>query len=431
MITKLVAVLACLAVLAAGCSDDSPEPDACAPERPPLAVGANVSTSDHPTDCDEQAGRSEDPAVMKDIDAARQRVVEERVRTSEECLPGTGSDGYVGGYLLAGQIVSTVDPGAVLDSRAAEEFGIRLARTLPEDGFGNADLALLHVYEIDDADPLRAVRALQAEGIEAAPDYAVFTAPGYMFGPANDPVPAILDGLPAVSTSGEVTVAVVDTGFDAGGPGQPLGPLAGHGLFAQGVVAAAAPGAGIVPVEVGAASDLVYGESSVFAAMMTDLAGTPPDLVNMSLGAYSCPDLPPVGLTAAIDNLLALNPDLLVVAAAGNDGWDNPFWPAALGSDPAYAGRVVGVASAAEGVLSPWSNFGPSAQACANGEDVVSTYPTGTFSYVDGSTGSFEGAAIWSGTSFAAPAVSGAVAAGFTGSAQATWLALQGEFSCP
>ena len=80
------------------------------------------------------------------------------------------------------------------------------------------------------------------------------------------------------------------------------------------------------------------------------------------------------------------------VAAAGNDGEEMMVFPAALGN-------TIGVASTAiNDVISSFSNYGSDlVTVAAPGEDIVTTYPGG-------------GWALASGTSFAAPWISGAVA---------------------
>ena len=87
----------------------------------------------------------------------------------------------------------------------------------------------------------------------------------------------------------------------------------------------------------------------------------------------------------------------MIVASAGNDGADRPVWPAAL---PGVVG--VGALNRSD---SPWkkSNHGPGVRAWSRGVGLDSTFVT--------LAPRFAGWATWSGTSFAAAHVSGAVAA--------------------
>src|SRR6185437_13819804 len=150
------------------------------------------------------------------------------------------------------------------------------------------------------------------------------------------------------------------------------------------------------------------------------------DMVSLSLG-YFCESPPDVAYTstlkAAIDDLLDLG--VIVVAAAGNYAVRRRYYPAAFAAAPRPAGTVpvIGV-----GALNPnesralFSDDGPWVTAWATGAMVVSTFPTdvnGSLmppAEVPGNPGpprealdpdDFRGGfAAWSGTSFAAPALS-------------------------
>ena len=105
-----------------------------------------------------------------------------------------------------------------------------------------------------------------------------------------------------------------------------------------------------------------------------------------------------------------------MVAAAGNDGKSDPFYPAAFSTHPDFGSRVVSV-----GALEPvgedgrrlpasFSNHGPWVNAWGPGVRVRSDYASSVdFVYPDRSTRRFEGGAAWSGTSFAAPYVAAAI----------------------
>jgi subtilisin family serine protease len=144
-------------------------------------------------------------------------------------------------------------------------------------------------------------------------------------------------------------------------------------------------------------------------------------VLNLSLGGYTVDNRPlPCAcdvLTAALD----ANPDLVVVASAGNDGHNRPVWPAAMKP-------VVGVgAVGTDGARWSLSNFGEWVDAWSAGEDLPSTFlswPSGrsprTGALAPGPRPGdaeedckvrFEGWASWTGTSFAAARVSGAIAA--------------------
>ena len=94
----------------------------------------------------------------------------------------------------------------------------------------------------------------------------------------------------------------------------------------------------------------------------------------------------------------------MLVAAAGNDSWAAPFWPAAFD-------WCVGVGSLdRDGRVSSFSNFGVSADVYALGRNLVNAFPDGTFECNEtpdkGDIRVFStGMARWSGTSFSAPVV--------------------------
>jgi hypothetical protein len=230
-----------------------------------------------------------------------------------------------------------------------------------------------------------------------------------------------------------IRVAVVDTGAEnrwfpgtirgpgdsvtLHGPGDSVtratdGSLAadaGHGTFVTGVVLQHAPGAEVVVVPV-----LVdnFTDEAALTQVLLDLPDDI-DVLNLSLGCYTAGDLPPTGLQSAIDTLRERNPRLVVVASAGNDGWNRPCYPAALKGVIGVAALDADRASKAE-----FSNFGPWVDAAAPGQDVDSSFldwdgPVQqlTNGRGDGIRHDFDGWATWSGTSFAAPAVAGAIAA--------------------
>ncbi len=250
-------------------------------------------------------------------------------------------------------------------------------------------------------------------------------------GPATDPEPAdpaLLAGLQA--PHGNVSVAIVDTGLY-----EPAGRLAGRvsgeggpdpiDTNHDGVIdyAGACHGgaiAGIVASRIGADvtsyNALVTGhtfmcDSSVFAALVTAARGNP-DVINMSWGSYRTDAHFPIATTTFVRN----HDEILFVAAAGNDGMDHPWYPAALagGEDVEHVVSVGAYDTTGPGAphLAAFSNFGDWVNAYAPGVDVVTDYVSGlSFRYDDGSEKLMWGAAYWSGTSFAAPAVLAAIVA--------------------
>lgn len=241
--------------------------------------------------------------------------------------------------------------------------------------------------------------------------------------PAKPPASPAADAL----RGGPVRVAILDTGWAADfapqglpnasiivhGGDEPdevgddhLDPVAGHGTFIAGVIEQAAPGCELELFRV--LSTFGDGSEADIAAVLTRLADRPdderPHLVNLSFGGYS-----PIGMDALDDAIARLHgAGSVVVASAGNEATCLPLYPAILPD-------VVSVAALDhDGDAAPFTNYGPWVRACALGADVVSAFfegYDGAEPPVDGvDPDRFDGWAIWSGTSFAAPRVLAALA---------------------
>ena len=182
-----------------------------------------------------------------------------------------------------------------------------------------------------------------------------------------------------------------------------LDQQAGHGTFITGIVRQLCPDAVVhhrgVLTSYGDGDD-----ASVIAAVQRALRATPGgiDIVVMAFGTYGTDDEPPP-MAAAIGRLLRT---AVVVASAGNDGTARKYFPAALPG-------VIAVGALDADGRAAFSNFGSWVDACTPGVDVVSTFFT-DFDDRCQCCGSvvqeFRGWASWSGTSFSAPKVAGALA---------------------
>jgi hypothetical protein len=187
-------------------------------------------------------------------------------------------------------------------------------------------------------------------------------------------------------------------------------PYAGHGTFIAGVARCIAPGAHVhvedhLPTAF-AAADFDY----VIVTKLVDLLRRGVDLINLSAGGTTVDGAPMLAFEVFNAEHLSQFPDVVLVAAAGNNGNDVPFWPAA-------AGWATGVgALAADRRHRAWfSNWGASADVWAPGEALVNAFTSGLYTYNEppraGARQIFSGMARWSGTSFATPVVVGLVAA--------------------
>ncbi len=301
-------------------------------------------------------------------------------------------------------------------------------------------------------------RARRLEGVVAQPDHVLHVTYRPSFcpdteperPPGNAPVP----GMSADTSAGsDVRVSVVDTGLWMQSTthksttwmssvtadkedeevlvGTTIHEYAGHGTFVSGVIKCLAPQA---QVEVegalthgGAVSEYEICKQLQQAIDETDL----PQLISISAGTYTRKNLGLLGFELL---MAAKGADdgvkTIVVAAAGNDTTCDPFYPAAYP-------WVIAVGSVdPDGKRSDFSNYGPWVDVYARGRDLVNAFPVGTYTChypqnIDPVTGphvrQFDGMAKWSGTSFATPIVTGAIAAQMsaTGTQMDPWQAYQ------
>ena len=197
---------------------------------------------------------------------------------------------------------------------------------------------------------------------------------------------------------------------------------AGHGTFTAGIVQQVAPAAMHLDVRQtlnteGVADDLKVGQAIVQAA--EDGA----EIINLSLGLVTIDNKPPLALESAIRTAIRVahekhDKHLLLVCAAGNYGTDDPCWPAAFSKD--FEDHVISVAALRRDYDDPtnvvgaeWSTHGGQVTLSTFGQAVVSTYVVGKESPSNDPLGpdTFgpNSWAVWSGTSFAAPQVTGAI----------------------
>lgn len=190
--------------------------------------------------------------------------------------------------------------------------------------------------------------------------------------------------------------------------------LVGHCTFVCGLILQQAPGAGVW-------TEKVLADGSAMADHVRKAALTLVErgvkILNLSLGCWSDRADTRNVLQTMVTELLARNPELVIVAAAGNvePGQDRDgveFLPAQL-DNVVSVGSVRGDAGDDLITWADWSNKGPALDFAANGTAVLSTFLDGC---VPRSTGAmdFRGWAEWSGTSFACAIVSGAIASTMT-----------------
>jgi subtilisin family serine protease len=273
----------------------------------------------------------------------------------------------------------------------------------------------------------------------AAPDHMVHIAGEAGSCPATEPEPVGPGGSPYPPMAADpgagagAKVVVIDTGLDNGmrstpfwmhgvtgetdplvRPGRVLDPYAGHGTFIAGLVRAVAPRA-----EVRVLSHFNRGgatwESTLVQNLDHALATEFPDVISMSAGTRAYRG----GLLAFRvwgERRLRHHKGVALVVAAGNDSDRHLFWPAA---SPFTVS--VGALGTDWRTRADYSNFGGWVDVYAPGTDLVNAFPDGRFTYHEHPNipptlpqprvETFEGMAMWSGTSFSTPIVAGLIAA--------------------
>ena len=183
-------------------------------------------------------------------------------------------------------------------------------------------------------------------------------------------------------------------------------PYSGHGTFVTGVLRCAAPAA------------------EIYCANVFNLAGSAleadavPKLDRALDEGYGLFNLTIPALTRKLLPLAAFNAwrrrlrerkGVACVVAAGNNGLERPFWPAA------FPGMIaVGALAADRRSRASFSNYGSWVDVYARGRGLVNAWGTGHYcTYVppqDGQDRHFSGLARCSGTSFSNPIVTGRIA---------------------
>jgi subtilisin family serine protease len=225
------------------------------------------------------------------------------------------------------------------------------------------------------------------------------------------------------------------------GPPELIAEYRGHGTFIAGVLKSVAPGAEVTVLNVlrkaGAELELDLGNKLMDQLdRLDDHPDQVPHIISLSAGSLIVGDHS--GLLGLDDFIQKVKDNgILLVAAAGNNGGTDKFWPAAHASDR-NQDWVVSVGALREDGKGRacFSNYGDWVQVYAPGERLVNAFDTGRYRYFDAreprciyygvtplyqpctctdrpdrcEERTFDGMAEWSGTSFATPIVAGRVA---------------------
>jgi subtilisin family serine protease len=352
---------------------------------------------------------------------------------------------FGGGYLYMARELLVHQDDLDRLRQELEDRGIRLAPGEPEPIGGTSLLRLflhadeqttvaevvtvLRAIDLGDRDALRIYPDHVAVGVshpKAYPCDSPRAAGPLADPPANGELPgagvrvAVLDsGVVAQHPWLDGRAVPLDAAADVEQPELTNGELqhsSGHGTFCAGVVLQCAPGAQVVAKRVfggdGVTSDTKLADA--LRALPADI-----QVINLSLGATTHNNVGLPATQAALHELSLRRPRPAVVAAAGNDDITQETYPAA------FKGVIaVGASQDPDGPRACFSNHGSWVDACAMGQGVHSTFfnvvatpeqiPPGCLPGPPPGEQQFEWFAKWSGTSFAAPCVAGAIAARMT-----------------
>jgi hypothetical protein len=345
--------------------------------------------------------------------------------------PAAADDDGDGLGAIAGEFLVEVDPGADVHQINAAAGGLRPPEpvgpgvpvfrfVLPPDSDPEPTAAAIRdVSGVKDAQPNLEAAAVEFVGGKRYAWADVGPADPSLSASAYDVAQPALgnSGLPATLSpvAGSPLIAVLDTGIDANHPALrdhiapggldlvdndsdpsevadgidnsgdgTIDEAYGHGTYVAGIIRLIAPASRLVPIRIldsdgdGSAWRIAKGLLAARAAGAT--------IVNLSLGAGN--------LGRLVEDLVkdVTEDNVIVIAAAGNDGIEMKRYPAAYSeviSVAAFDGRTTRRAD--------FTNRGSWVQLAAPGVDIASTYPGGRY-------------ARWGGTSAATPVVTAAAA---------------------
>lgn len=314
--------------------------------------------------------------------------------------PGQIVEGPGGARYVADELIVTYAPEAARErvNAVGSKFGARTKEAVP-----GIDARLLS-FPNGRGSLKRIKHTLKGNRAVESVDLNYFLEPTFT---PNDPRFGDQYGLPQTRFPGawdktrgnaNVDIAIVDTGIDANHPdlaakvsaqrdftATPEGKVAeddaGHGTHVAGIAAAvtnngkgvagACPGCELMAAKVvsgGLASSYDTADAIVWAA------DNGAEVINISLGAPSGSG----ALKNAVD--YAWNHGAVVVAAVGNSGKEVREYPAA------YANAIAVAATAKDGYLASYSNYGTWVDVAAPGSGIISTKLGGGYTTMSGTS---------------------------------------------
>ena len=311
---------------------------------------------------------------------------------------------------------------ATIDQEAPPLGPFKLLRLSQETGGSVEDLVEDAMKVLTPPEKAQA-RSVEDEPLIVQPNY-IHGAPQMRGGVYAVPDPVTmpdLDIVPSAIGSG-VKVLVMDTAYCASpkvdpvfpspGPAVPppedpplsgnLAAAAAHCTFVIGQILRVAPGATIMTPRVVLDGTGVGTDTTLLTQLnQIMISGDLPHLVNLSLGYYTLFDEPPLAIHYALETLQ--NEGVVIVAAAGNEDDDRPWYPAADTDVTVSVGAVVRVNN--QWARAAYSNYGDWVDLVARGLN------EGPYLEWTQQPQPYGGWARWGGTSFSTPLVVGQLAA--------------------
>lgn len=337
---------------------------------------------------------------------------------------------YVPDVLIAGdqsiravqEALKAVGIEATVDEKAPPMGPFKLLRLTPEGDTSSEDLVEDAMKVLVGESKPRASSS-EEEPLIVQPNY-IHGAPQMRGGVYAVPDPVTmpdLDIVPSAIGAG-IKVLVLDTAYNASPKVDPVFPppvpsepppedpplsgdlaaAAGNCTFVIGQILRVAPGATIMTPRVVLDGNGVGTDTTLLTQLhQIMISGEIPHLVNLSLGYYTLFDEPPLAIGYALETLQ--NEGVVIVAAAGNEDDDRPWYPAADTDRTVSVGAVVRVNN--QWARAAYSNYGTWVDFVARGLN------EGPYIEWTQQPQPYGGWARWGGTSFSTPLVVGQLAA--------------------
>jgi Subtilase family len=190
-------------------------------------------------------------------------------------------------------------------------------------------------------------------------------------------------------------------------PNNPIESYGGHGTFVAGVLRCMAPDA---QVHVGNFFPTAgSAPESELVPMLNEAFGFGFEILHLTASCMTRNNIPPLALEGWLERLRPYK-GVVCVAPAGNNHTRRPSWPGAFPDV-----LSVGALSTDLDERAYFSNYGGWVDVYAPGQDLINAFGIGTYTCKIPPNAQqerkFSGLALWSGTSFSAPIVTGLIAA--------------------